>query len=303
MKSRLKKLLVGFIIGFVVLLILRLTYLLVYQPYESQQQDQTAINSSNLNSEGEASKFYSVRNIATNTVQQVEVAAGTAVKTITTIIQKYERTATITATSTNFDSDEKQLRSVIKKYEALNQYEQNTGLTGDRVLQIAIGVEPVKFDSVVKDIYGVGKPASFDVSIYDKTPEYRELQAKKASLETARNSLEALKQKNGNIDEYINLENRIMELNNELQSLGVNIGDYDKSGNFCTIKFTLTETKALEKTPVMTQAMRAFEWTTGYYLLFLFILLLGSVVALVMVKTYEAFKPSVKQAIDTVSEE
>ena len=302
MKSKIKKLLIGFVIGFFVLLLLRLTYLLVYEPYGvSQQQSMSVMESSSSNYKGDS--FGNIRNIATNTLQQMKSGASQAGQIACTIVQKYEKTGYIDATTTNFERDEKKLRNVIKKYNALNQYEQNTGLTGDRVLKIAIGVEPDKFDTVVKEIKTIGKLTSFDVSTYDKTTEYRELQAKKASLEASRLSLEALKQKDGNIDEYINLENRVMELDTQFQSLGVNIGDYDKSGNFCTIKFTINETKVKEKTLVMTQTMRAFEWTVTYYLLFVLILMLASLAALIMVKIHEAYKTSAKPSIDTTSEE
>lgn len=300
MKGKVKKLLVGLVIGFFVLLLLRLTYLLVYEPYEESPQPGDIVVKSPLNYKDQS--FGSIRNIATNTIQQLS-GASLAGQSVRTIVQKYEKIGYIDATSANFERDEKKLRNVIKKYNTLNQYEQNTGLTGERVLKIAIGVEPDKFDTVVKEMKTIGKLTSFDVSTYDKTNEYRELQAKKASLEASRLSLEALKQKGGNIDEYINLENRMMELDTQLQSLGVNIGDYDKSGNFCTIKFTIAEIKVKERIPAMTQTMRAFEWAVKYYLLFVFILTLACLASLIMVKTYEIFKTSAKRNENTTLEE
>jgi len=301
LKMSIKKLLIGFVIGFFVLLLLRLAYLLVYEPYEvSQPQEVTILEKS---SDYHNNSFGRIRNIATNTIQQLGSGTGQAGQIVRTIVQKYEKIGYIDATTTNFDRDEEKLRNVIIKYDALNQYEQNTGLKGNRILKIAIGVEPGKFDSVVKEMKTVGKMTSFDVSTYDKTTEYRELQAKRTTLEASRQSLEALKQKGGNIDEYINLENRIMELDTELQSLGVNIGGFDGSGNFCTIKFTITETKEKELIPVMTQIMHAFEWAVKYYLLFTFILLLGSIVALIIIKSCEAFRKSSKNSTNTTLEE
>lgn len=300
MKNRIKKLLIGFVIGFFILVLLRLTYLLVYEPYEVSQVQETVIKSP-LNENSDS--FGRIHNIATNTFQQLGITAGQAGQIVNTIVQKYEKIGYIDVTSTNFERDEKKLRNVIKKYNALNQYEQNTGLTGDRVLKLAIGVEPDKFDTVVKEVKTIGELTSFDVSTYDKTTEYHELQAKKASLETSRSSLEVLKQKGGNIDEYINLENRIMEVDTELQSLGVNIGDYDKSGNLCTIKFTISETRVKERIPVMVQTMSALEWTIIHYLLFVLTLLLASLVALIIIKIYEAFRASVKRNVDRTLDE
>lgn len=291
MKINFKKLLLGFAIGFVVLVLLRLTYLLVYEPYEPVQPPET-YSMDTLGPESEESSFGKIRNIATNTIKQVEIAAVGTAKQITTIVQKYEKIGYIDATTTHFNQDEKKIRSVIKKYKALNQFEQNTGLKGNRVLQLAIGVDPAKFDAVVEEMKSIGKMTSFDVSTYDKTTEYQELQAKRATLEASRHALEALKQKGGNIDEFINLENRIMELDTEIQALGVNIGDYDNSGNFCTIKFTITETKADIRVPVLTQSMRAFEWSMWNYLWFVLTVLLASLAAFVILKIYESVKPS-----------
>lgn len=302
MKSKTKKLLIGLIFGFFVLLLLRLTYLLIYEPFEQSQSPDVSfseISSSNYKSQ----TFGKIRNIATNTIQQVGDSASEAGRVVNTIVQKYEKIGYIDATSTSFARDEKALRSVIQKYNCLKQYEQNTGLTGSRVLKIAIGVEPDRFNAVVNEMKKIGKLTSFDVSTYDKTTEYRELQAQKASLETSRRALEALKEKGGNINEYINLENRIMELDSELQTLGVNIGDYDKSGNFCTIKFTISESKEKVRIPFMTQTMHALEWTIMYYLLFLFILILASLAAMLAFKTYEAVKTSLKRGENTTLEE
>ena len=302
MKSKRKKLLIGFIMGFFVLLLLRLTYLMIYEPFEqSQSMDGSFSESSSSNYKSES--FGKIRNIATNTIQQVGSSAIQAGQVVNTIVQKYEKIGYIDATSTSFVRDEKSLRKVIQKYNCLNQYEQNTGLTGSRVLKIAIGVEPDRFNAVVNETKKIGKLTSFDVSTYDKTTEYRELQAQRVSLETSRRALEALKEKGGNINEYINLENRIMELDSELQTLGVNIGDYDKSGNFCTIKFTISENKEIEKIPFMTQTMHAFEWAIMYYLLFLVILILASLAALILNKTYEAVRTSVKRGENRTLEE
>jgi hypothetical protein len=82
----------------------------------------------------------------------------------------------------------------------------------------------------------------------------------------------------------MNLENRILEIEQQLQDLGVSLGDFDDENEFCTVQFSLLEGK--EKTIGIMQRIKvALEWTVKIYLrlmmtmfflmLFAYILLLG----------------------------
>ena len=118
----------------------------------------------------------------------------------------------------------------------------------------------------------------------DKTNEYKELNAKKQSLEKIRTSLIELKSKGGKIDEYMGLENRILEIEQQLQGLGVSLGDFDDENEFCTVQFSLLEGKEV-KIGTMQRVKVALEWTVKIYLrimttlffltLFAYLILLG----------------------------
>ncbi len=157
------------------------------------------------------------------------------------------------------------MRANIKSNNALIQFEQKNGNVGSRKLHLLIGVPPEKFDFLYEQLIKIGEVQSKQITKKDKTNEYKELNAKKASLEQIRTSLIDLKSKGGDIAEYIGLENRILEIERQLQDLGVNLGDFDDENEFCTVKFSLVEGKEM-KISVIHRLKVALEWTVKIYL-------------------------------------
>ena len=243
-----------------------------------------------------AARFeYSVKNVA-STQMKVQGSKGDKFYEVD---QKYQKIADLATETSRFTGDEKKIRATTKKHNALIQFEENTGLTGNRFLQLTIGVPPAAFDAMVLDLKKIGSLKSFNISKTDKTNEFKELQGQRRSLEQTRASLLALKARSGGkIDEYINLENRILEIEQELQKLGVQLGDYDVTNEFCTIKMTLSE-KAIQINPSIWRRMiRALEWTIKYYLLLVAILFICSLTTLILVVLFD----KIKKSIGTISQ-
>ncbi len=195
--------------------------------------------------------------------------------------QKYEKVATLRGKSSEFEEDDARLKTLVKSFGAVIQYEQNTGNPGQRTLNLLIGVKPEHFDSFYIEAQKIGQILSKSITKTDKTNEYLQLNAKRISLEKTRNALLELKSRGGQIDEYIGLENRILEIEGQLQELGVQIGDYDEENEFCTIRFSLFEG---ERT-VISFAQRlkvAFEWTAKYYLMLMLGLVFAFVAAMIL---------------------
>lgn len=195
--------------------------------------------------------------------------------------QKYEKVATLRSKSSQFEADDARLKAMVKGFGAVIQYEQNTGNTGQRSLNLLIGVKPERFDSFYIEIQKIGQILSKSITKTDKTNEYLQLNAKRISLEKTRNALLELKSRGGQIDEYIGLENRILEIEGQLQDLGVQIGDYDEENEFCTVRFSMYEGESSEIS--LAQRLKvAFEWTAKYYALMMLGLIFGLVAALVL---------------------
>ncbi len=274
-RKRLKKGILYLILLFVILFVFRIVY--GYSEYSNNSIDESnlffqEITSSRVNY---ASKKYKINTVSNNSPAIVDVD------------QKYEKIATVNTKSSEFEKEKKSLDKAIKKESAIIQFEQNSGNKGNRRLQLLIGVQPEKFDSLYASLSKIGKVQSKEITKKDKTNEYKQLNAKKESLLKIRTSLIELKSKGGKIEEYINLENRILSIEEELQGLGVQLGNYDEENEFCTIKFSLIEGTE-NKISLIHRVKVALDWTVSTYLqlivIFFFIVGFTYLVLLVLEK-------------------
>jgi len=213
------------------------------------------------------------------------------------VTQKYEKTATVKSKSVKFEEEEKRLREKIKTENAIIQYEQNSGGKGNRELHLLIGVAPDKFDAFYQDMLKIGSIKSKEITKIDKTNEFRNLNAKKASLETTRQSLIELKRQSGKIEEFVNLQNRILEIEQQLQDLGVLLGNFDEENEFCTVRFSLHETREI-KISILHRIKVAFEWSVQYYLLFLAIVALAAFAAFFILLIIDKIIPGIMSRLN-----
>ncbi len=178
--------------------------------------------------------------------------------------QKYEKTATVKTKSAQFEKDEASIRQTIHSFHGVTQYEQNAGNKGARVLHLLIGIVPDSFDVFYTAIQKTGSIRSKEITKTDKTNEYRKLNARKASLEKTLISLNELKSRGGAITDYVSLHDKILEIESQLQELGVELGNFDAENEFCTVKLSLYE-GASNKISLSHRLKVAFEWTVKWY--------------------------------------
>jgi hypothetical protein len=179
--------------------------------------------------------------------------------------QKYEKTATVRSKTSQFEKDLDSIKRVTTGFEGVIQYEQNTGNKGNRQIQLLIGINPEKFDSFYEKIQGIGLVKSTEITKIDKTNEYRQLNARKASLEKNLTSLNELKSRSGAIGDYITLHDKILEIETQMQELGVELGNFDAENEFCTVKFSLYEGAPEKSVSFIRRVKVALEWTIKYY--------------------------------------
>jgi len=285
--KRISKIIRYFLIGFVVLYLFRLTY--GYTDPNMKGFEENEYISDYLSSVESKKNYASSSWKRTKSFEKVQGEPQVASETPKTGEQKFEKIASLKAKSDRYEQDDKIIREKVKKYNALIQYEHNQGNPGDRELHLSIGVPPENFDTFLEEMKKIGKLKSMQVTKTDKTNEYRSLNAQKASLEKIRNSLIDLKNKDGKIDEFIALSNRILEIEEQLQTLGVSLGDFDSENEFCTVQFTLAEGRFI---PIsfMHRLKVAMEWTINYYFIFTLIVLFASGAAFFMVWIYDKIK-------------
>lgn len=197
--------------------------------------------------------------------------------------QKYEKIGSIESSTAKFDEAEQQARGIIKQFNALIQGEEVSSSATLRRLYLTIGVPPDNFDQIIVALKTVGRVDSFNVTKTDKTNDFLELKAKRTSLEKTRDALIGLKTQGGKIDELVKLEQEILKLEGEIQGLGVQLGQFDKVNEFCTVRFNLGETQAkIERSPYFGYLLEAINWAAGVYLFWLGITAVGFFVVILL---------------------
>lgn len=181
--------------------------------------------------------------------------------------QKYEKTASVRAKSSQFEKDVAVVNATTRRFSAVIQYEQNLGNKGNRESHLLIGVNPAAFDSFYQAVQHIGRITARKVTKVDKTNEYRQLNAKRTTLENTLASLNELKSKGGAIGDYITLHDKILEIQSQLQGLGVELGNFNTENEFCTVRFSLYEGAERATVSIWARLRTSLEWTIQYYCL------------------------------------
>jgi hypothetical protein len=179
--------------------------------------------------------------------------------------QKYEKTASIKTKTSEFEKDEKLVKGKAKSFNAVIQYEQNLGQKGNRQIHLLIGVNPTLFDSLYLELKQIGVLKATEITKVDKTNEYRQLNAKKASIEKTLQSLNDLKTKGGQIADFVSLNDKILEIEERAQALGVELGNFDSENEFCTVKLSMYEGATEINISLIHRVKVAFEWAIKYF--------------------------------------
>lgn len=179
--------------------------------------------------------------------------------------ERYEKIGTLAQVSREFEADRKRLSDLIADNKAVLQQERAVGLEGRRALQLGIGVPPEKFDAFIEAVRRVGRNTSIEVVKNDKTNEYLQLKAKRQTLEKARAALEDLRAGGGSTEERVVVQNRLTEIEQQIQDLGVSLGEFDTQNELCTVKVSLREAQAVRPMSWKRRAFNAFQGALGDY--------------------------------------
>jgi hypothetical protein len=184
--------------------------------------------------------------------------------------QKFEKTASLKTKTSEFENDEKLLKTKSKAFNAVIQYEQNLGQKGNRQIHLLIGVNPTLFDSFYVDVQKIGVVKAMEITKVDKTNEYRQLNAKKTSIEKTLQSLNDLKSKGGQIADFVALNDKILEIEAKAQELGVELGNFDAENEFCTVKLSMYEGATEKNISFIHRIKVALEWAIKYFAILAF---------------------------------
>ncbi|HOX32627.1 MAG TPA: DUF4349 domain-containing protein [Spirochaetales bacterium] len=178
--------------------------------------------------------------------------------------QKYEQVATLSASSGDFEADSRRIEEAASAAKAVVQRRDAYGLPGSRFLSLSLGVVPAAFDSTIDALRAIGKLESVTVNKTDRTGDYKALEARRLSLEKTRDGLAALRRAGAGLADLVALETKILEIEGQIQELGVSLGDFSEGNSFCTIDATLREVApGAAARAFLRAALEAFGWAAG----------------------------------------
>ncbi len=260
------------ILCIIVLFVIRFFYE-YFNPYSRQSISQTVMMSS--------SRGVSKRNFASE-IQLYKAKITTVQKTVQ-VEQKYEKIADVSSKTKYFDNDKKKIFALIKEDKGIIQLQRESDKDQKKFLFLSIGIKPDGFDAFVEKIKKIGTIKSVEINKTDMTNEFHKLMSQRKSLEKKLNEITKLKIERGKISEKISLQEKIYQIENQLQNFGLKLGDFDFEHEFCTVKFALQEYKASFLLLFISSIFLAFKWTLVTTIVSLGIILLGSLVILVIV--------------------
>jgi hypothetical protein len=186
-------------------------------------------------------------------------------------IRVYEKTAQLAAGTAAFDDDAVSIRAALTAHQASVFNEKNAGIAPERRLTLEIGVPPDQFDALVEQLRQIGHVDSVNVQQRDRTEEFRRLHAQRQSVKKYLEAVTKLRGGNNpSIEDALMLEQRIQDIERELQSLSVQLGALLGKESFYHISVTLSEYQPgskLDRTYTLPQRLtQAFLWALPWWL-------------------------------------
>lgn len=151
--------------------------------------------------------------------------------------------ADIAIESKNFDEDLESIKSLVKDN---GGYYSSSSLHGSkdsssRYADLTVRVPADQYSTFVESIGGIGSVTYSSESADDITSEYVDIQARIKSLNTKMERLLALEQEAKTVEELLEIEDRINEVQYELESYEGQKKYYDDKVEYCTIDISISE--------------------------------------------------------------
>jgi hypothetical protein len=186
-------------------------------------------------------------------------------------VEVHEKTAQLAMGSEAFDSDEAEIRKVIAAHQADVLNAKQTGIEPARRIFLEIRVPIDRFDALVAALRPIGQLQTDAVTDRDRTAEFRRLHAQRQSLKRYLESVLKLRGgKAGSVEDELRLEQRIQEIEKELQALSVQMGDFLGKESYYQVTVALTEYQPgsrFDPSYAMSQRVaHALVWAIGWWL-------------------------------------
>jgi Domain of unknown function (DUF4349) len=198
-------------------------------------------------------------------------------------IQVYEKMAQLGLATTTFEEDQTRVRTAITTHHATILRENNSGLTPERRLSLEIAVRPEEFETLLEQLQHIGRLQSINTQLRDRTSEFRRLHAQQQSLKKHLETIQQMRGKPTSIDDQLRVEQRIQDIEKELQSLSGQLGNFLEKESFYQINVMLFEYQpgsSLDPTYRVPQRLaHAFLWALAWWVA-------GALVVVMLAGTY-----------------
>jgi hypothetical protein len=211
------------------------------------------------------------RNLSANNLKQV----GLALMPLPLLLEQgnverirvYERSGQLALATDAFDDDEARIRSAVTVHQALVLNETSSGLMRERRLVLELAIPPDRFDALMNQFRGIGHLESVSVQQRDRTSEFQRLHAQGQSLKKRHAAILKLREtENLTIDDTLRLEQRLQDIDKELQTVGVQLGDLLSKESLYHVYVALAEYypgSKLDPTYIWPQLRYGFIWGLG----------------------------------------
>jgi len=157
-------------------------------------------------------------------------------------IEIFEKRAALGSRSSDFDRDQALVRDELAGHRAVVFHERAEGTAPNRKLYVEVNVPPERFDSLVADLQAIGQLQSNTVQQRDRTGEFRKLTSQRQTQKTYLDAIVKLRDVGKlSLDDSLRLEQKVVEVEKELQALGARMGDLAGNESFYHVDLTLVE--------------------------------------------------------------
>ena len=119
---------------------------------------------------------------------------------------------------------------------------------GRRYYYATIRIPSEKYDSFISSLKGSGNVTNYSYRTEDVTSDYYDIETRLTTLEAEHDKVLKFYDKAETIDELMSIEQRLTDIQYEMDSLKLRIENYDLLTSYSTLELNITETEILTNT-------------------------------------------------------
>ncbi len=178
---------------------------------------------------------------------------------------------TINTQTENYSKD---YNAILSKLSEMKGYVQNLSVSGTepeewqdtgRTAQMTLRVPSNKFDEFMSFLGGLGETINTSVNGDDISLQYFDTETRLKTLRTREGRLQALLEKAATMEDIIELEQALADVSYEIQSLEMNLRDYDSLIDYSTVTITLQEVQVISEVKPSSPKTLGERISSGFY--------------------------------------